>query len=100
MPIDGGPISQSIGAPGELDKFTFSVPKQARYRVETLGKQDLVMGLYGPNDETKLIRTDDDSGVGMNPRIVSTLKPGVYTVLVRHFSPQKTGDYQIQVKTE
>lgn len=100
LPIDGGPISQSIGAPGELDKFTFSVPKQARYRVETLGKQDLVMGLYGPNDETKLIRTDDDSGVGMNPRIVSTLKPGVYTVLVRHFSPQKTGDYQIQVKTE
>jgi hypothetical protein len=36
----------------------------------------------------------------MNARIISTLKPGVYTVLVRHFSAKKTGDYQIQVKTE
>jgi len=100
LPIDGGPVSQSIGAPGELDTFTFTVKKQARYRVETLGKQDLVMGLYGPNDEKKLIRTDDDSGAGMNARIISTLKPGVYTVLVRHFNAQKTGNYQIQVETE
>jgi hypothetical protein len=57
------------------------------------------MGLYGPNDETKLIRTDDDSGAGLNARIINTLKPGVYTVLVRHFSARKIGDYQIQVKT-
>jgi hypothetical protein len=65
-----------------------------------LGKQDLVMGLYGPDDASRLIRTDDDSGVGMNPRIISALRPGVYTVLVRHFSARKTGDYQIQVKSE
>lgn len=100
LPVDGGPVNQSIGAPGELDKFTFTVKKQARYRVETLGRQDLVMGLYGPDDETKLIRTDDDSGVGANARIISLLKPGVYTVFVRHFSARKTGDYQIQVKSE
>lgn len=100
LSIDGGPSSQSIGAPGELDKFTFKVTKQGRYRAETLGKLDLVMGLYGPNDEKKLVRSDDDSGVGLNPRIISTLKPGVYTLLVRHFSANQRGDYQIQVKTE
>ena len=98
--IDGGAVSQSIGAPGELDTFTFKVATQARYRVETLGKLDLVMGLYGPDNAKKLVRTDDDSGAGLNPRIVATLKPGVYTALVRHFSTAKTGDYQIQVKTE
>ncbi|HQY90367.1 peptidase [Caldilinea sp.] len=100
LTIDGSALNQAIGAPGELDKFTFEVTKNARYRVETLGKQDLVMGLYGPDDEKRLVRTDDDSGVGLNPRIINTLKPGVYTVLVRHFSAKKTGDYQIQVKTE
>ena len=98
--IDGGARSESIGAPGELDKFTFAVEKRGRYRVETRGRLDLVMGLYGPNNETRLIRNDDDSGVGLNPRIISTLSPGTYTVLVRHFSPKKTGEYQIQVTTE
>jgi hypothetical protein len=98
--IDGGALNESVGAPGELDKFTFAVAKRGRYRIETLGRLDLVMGLYGPDDEKKLVRSDDDSGVGLNPRIISTLKPGVYTVLVRHFSPKKTGEYQIQVTTE
>lgn len=98
--IDGGALNESIGAPGELDKFTFAVAKRGRYRIETLGRLDLVMGLYGPDDEKKLVRSDDDSGVGLNPRIISTLSPGVYTVLVRHFSPKKTGAYQIQVTTE
>ncbi len=98
--IDGGAVREAIGQPGELDKFTFAVKQRGRYRVETLGRQDLVMGLYGPDDEKRLVRTDDDSGAALNPRIISVLAPGVYTVLVRHFSPKKMGDYQIQVITE
>jgi hypothetical protein len=98
--IDGGAVSEAIGKPGELDKFTFAVAQRGRYRVETLGRHDLVMGLYGPDDEKRLVRTDDDSGDALNPRIISVLSPGVYTVLVRHFSPRKTGDYQLQAITE
>ena len=83
-----------------MDKFTFTVAKAGRYRMETLGKQDLIMEVYGPNDEKKKVGTDDDSGVGLNPRLIRSLQPGVYTIFVRHFSEKKTGDYQVQVKTE
>ena len=98
--IDGEPLSESIGKPGELDRFKFVVRERGRYRVETLGRLDLVMGLYGPDNEEKLLHSDDDSGVGLNPRIVRTLEPGVYHVQVRHFSSRKTGKYKIQVKRE
>jgi len=98
--VDGDPLTESIGQPAEVDKFTFTVAKAGRYRMETLGKQDLIMEVYGPNDEKKKVGTDDDSGVGLNPRLIRSLKLGVYTMLVRHFSEKKTGDYQVQVKTE
>jgi len=100
LEIDGKPVAESIGKMGEVDTFTFQVVKARRYRIETLGKQDLVMGLYGPDDPKRLVRTDDDSGAGFNARIISFLRPGAYAVLVRHFSKLRTGDYQIQVKTE
>lgn len=58
------------------------------------------MGVYGPDDETKLVRGDDDRGAGLNPRVVSVLNAGVYTVLVRHCSAQKTGEYAVRVTTE
>ncbi len=100
LTVDGGALSASIGVPGELDRFLFTVVRRGRYRVETSGRQDLVMGVYGPDDETKLVRSDDDRGAGFNPRVVSVLDAGVYTVLVRHCSAQKTGEYTIQVTTE
>lgn len=98
--VDGEALSASIGVPGELDRFVFTVVRRGRYRVETTGRQDLVMGVYGPDDETKLVRGDDDRGAGLNPRVVSVLNAGVYTVLVRHCSAQKTGEYAVQVTTE
>jgi len=100
MVIDGEAVSESIGLPAEVDKFTFTVVTAGRYRMETLGKQDLIMEVYGPNDGKLKIGADDDSGVGLNPCLIQRLQPGVYTILVRHFSEKKTGSYQVQVKSE
>ena len=58
------------------------------------------MSLYGPEDDTKFIAGDDDSGERLNPRLVLSLDPGKYTVRVQHFSKHRTGEYEIAVQTE
>ncbi len=100
LSIDAAPRSESIGEPGQEDLFQFQVHEPGRYRVETSGHADLVMSLFGPEDDTKLIAQDDDSGRRLNPRIASDLAWGRYTVRVRHFSASRTGDYEIFVVKE
>ena len=66
--------------------------------IDTLGRTDVVMKLFGPDNETALIAEDDDSGVGTNARISVELIPGSYYVQVRHYSRTGgTGDYTIKV---
>ena len=56
------------------------------------------MTLYGPDSETKLITQDDDSGAGMNPKIVADLTSGIYYLRVQHYdSGGGTGAYKIKV---
>ena len=100
LAIDAPPLAASMGAFGEIDTYQFRVSKAGRYRIETLGGLDLVMSLFGPDKPTLQVATDDDSGIGLNPRIVRSLRVGVYTVRVRHFQARKLGNYQIQLKTE
>jgi hypothetical protein len=100
LAIDAPPTTASIGAFGELDKYTFVVTTAGRYRMETEGNLDLLMGLFGPDDEGLGITEDDDSGRRLNARLVVDLLPGVYTLKVRHYSGQRTGDYQIGVYRE
>ena len=59
----------------------------------------MVVKLYGPDSPTDLLATDDDSGAGLNARIVAKLVPGRYYVQVRHYNTaQGTGDYGIRVR--
>jgi hypothetical protein len=97
LKLGAPPVTAAIGQLGETDTYNFAVPQEGPVRVETTGQLDLVMQLFGPNDPAKFVAMDDDSGVNLNARIIQTLKPGVYTVRVRHFSPHRTGDYQIGV---
>lgn len=97
LTIDGPAISASIDVFGEVDAFTFTVAKAGRYRVETDGRLDTTVSLFGPNDPARFIAKDDDSGFGLNARVVQQLQPGQYTVTVRHYNPKRTGDYQISV---
>jgi hypothetical protein len=73
------------------------VPRAGRYRIETRGRTDTLMSLWGPNNETELVARDDDSGQGLNATIEKDLAAGRYAVRVRHFSAQRLGDYEIAV---
>jgi tyrosinase len=97
LTIDEAPISASIGRPGEVDIFTFEVTSPGSYVVETQGTTDVVMGLYGPNDEDMFITEDDDGGAGQNSRIARDLSSGTYYVRLRHYSSSSTGNYSISV---
>ncbi|MGH7807127.1 MAG: M12 family metallopeptidase [Thermodesulfobacteriota bacterium] len=91
--------SAEIGMPGEEDLFQFTATKNGRYTVETSGPTDVVMKLFGPNSQTNLIAEDDDTGVGLNSRIVTDLIPGEYVVQIRHFNKTGgVGSYGIRVK--
>jgi hypothetical protein len=99
LTIDAPPTDAVIGEFGEVDTFTFTVDQRATYRIETEGSTDVVMSLFGPNSDTRPLAMDDDSGSDRNARIVVNLRPGIYTIRVRHFSSQRTGGYRISVQT-
>jgi hypothetical protein len=86
-----------IGKPGEEDLFRFTAKSDGRYVIDTQGSTDIVMKLFGPNNETALIAEDDDSGTGTNARIISDLIKGDYFVQVRHYRPTGKGKYSIKV---
>lgn len=97
--VDGQKQAADIGKFGEEDLFRFSAIKNDRYIIETFGKIDLVMKLFGPNSQTALIAENDDGGTGLNSRIVSNLISGEYFVQVRHYNKLKgTGTYQVSVR--
>ncbi len=96
--IDTSGVSADIGAAGEEDLYKFTVESSGRHTIETGGQTDLVMKLFGPDSQTALVAEDDDGGSGSNPRIVTDLGPGEYTVQVRHFNTSAgTGSYSIRV---
>nr|ABK97392.1 metalloprotease [uncultured bacterium] len=95
--VDDPPRASEISRYGEIDTYTFLVTQKGSYRIETDGRTDLVMLLYGPEDDTKLIAADDDSGRRLNPRITEELDWGKYTVRLQHFSQRQTGKYAVGV---
>jgi hypothetical protein len=95
LKLDGPPVEASIGQFGETDSYNFAVSKEGNYRLETEGTSDVVMSLFGPDNPATFVAMDDDSGAGFNSRIKTSLKPGVYTVRIRHYSPRRTGNYKI-----
>ncbi len=89
----------SIGKPGEEDLYRFRADADGAYVIETQGKTDVYMKLFGPNSPTALIEEDDDSGYGLNPRIAAQLMAGDYYVQVRHYDRSSgTGKYSVGVK--
>ena len=88
-----------IGSAGEEDLFVFTAKSDGRYTIDTQGKSDVVMRLFGPNNETALIAEDDDSGTDFNARIIADLIKGDYIVQIRHYNRTSgTGKYTIGVR--
>ena len=96
--IETTAIQAEIGKPGEQDLYKFTVKTAGRYTIETEGLTDVKMSLYGPDNQTKLVAEDDDSGADKNAKIVANLTPGIYYVQVQHYnSTGGTGSYSIKV---
>lgn len=97
LAVDGTRLEGAIGEMGEVDQFAFKIVTGGRYIVETFGRLDTVVSLYGPNSDTRMVAKDDDSGRARNARIVANLVPGRYLIRLRHFNHRSTGSYEIAV---
>ncbi|MDX1972080.1 MAG: hypothetical protein SFY68_06065 [Candidatus Sumerlaeia bacterium] len=100
------PTVGNIAAPGEEDWYWFQIKTTRSVTIRTIagvstitdfGLSDTYMNLYGPNDKTKFIQKDDDSGGGGTSKIVRTLPPGDYFYKVEAFDPEATGFYYVEV---
>jgi len=97
LTVGAPPRQDSISVSGEIDWYRFTAPAAATYTIETQGPTDVLMSLFGPNNQTDLVTEDDDSGADTNARIVSNLSAGTYFVRVRHYQTAGTGSYGISV---
>jgi len=91
-------LTAEIDSPGIKHEYKFSALNDGRYTIETEGRTDLIMKLYGPDTDTELLMQDDDSGTGYNPKITQELSSGIYYVRIQHYDTNKgTGSYTIKV---
>ncbi len=97
LQIDGGETQASIGSPGEVDRYLFTVTAPVSLVVETTGPSDVVLYIAGPDNPQRLHSTNDDGGAGSNARIQAQFTPGLYYVYVVFFDPSGTGNYAISV---
>jgi hypothetical protein len=98
LQIDGPEVSGEISAGGERDRYSFTVETAGKYSIQTTGNTDTFVSLFGPNNESRLIAEDDDSGPGNLSLLTQNLTPGRYFVRVRLFSASSTGPYGISVR--
>lgn len=89
----------NIGQASEHDWYRFLVPAAGIYTLETSGPTDVFMSLFGPNNQTDLVTSDDDSGAETNARIETQLSAGTYFIQIRHYQAGGTGPYGIAVKS-
>lgn len=97
--IDDGETQATIGAPGEVDRYVFTVNTERRLVVETTGPSDVVLYIAGPNNDQRLHSTDDDGGQDFNARIDTRFQPGFYVIYVVFYDRGQTGNYAISVSS-
>lgn len=97
--VDGQSVVGAISAQNESDLYRFQINSQGIYTVETAGSTDTFLSLFGPDNETLEVATDDDSGVSRNARIRTNLLPGEYIARIRHYSRFGTGPYSVTVQS-
>lgn len=95
LTVGGADVSGDLGTGGEVDVYTFRADPTATYIAATRGSTDVVMTLFGPDDPSAVLASDDDRGQGRNARIVRKLRVGDYWLQVRHKQPDGTGQYQV-----
>ncbi|MEZ4335726.1 MAG: DUF418 domain-containing protein [Sandaracinaceae bacterium] len=73
--------------------WTLEVPEAREVTLETHSGLDVMIELWGA---TKRIAVDDDSGAYLNARLVRTLRPGTYRVVVRPYD-RSLGPFALEV---
>ncbi|MDH3226233.1 MAG: tyrosinase family protein [Thermoleophilia bacterium] len=91
------PIQSTIDQVAESEGYRIVIADAGIYRLETDGSIDTVLSLFGPNDDARLIEINDDGGPGLLSLIQRDLAPGSYLARVRHYNPNGSGDYSIQL---
>ena len=82
---------------GDEDYFSFTVPQDAQYTIESKGSTDTYGYLY--RSSRSLLIQDDDSGDGLNFRFVRQLSPGTYYIRVRGYSTATLGNYTLEIRS-
>ena len=83
---DGTPQLHSLHTGTDVDWARFNLSTPGVVIIETDGPAgDTVLWLFGPNDPTNLIASDDNSGNGAFSRIEANLGPGLYYVAVTEY---------------
>lgn len=100
LSLNTAPSNGSIAAPGEIDLFEFQLDRLRRVTLETSGNSDTVMILFGPDEFTREIASNDDGGSNFNSRISMVLSAGTYQASIRLYDPGRTGDYSIQLRSD
>jgi hypothetical protein len=95
LSADGTAVAAAIGMPRQEDVFQLTVADSGSYVIETHGPTNVRMAIYGPDDPTRYVANDDDSGRdGYNARIETMLMAGGYSVRVQ-YQAGGPGDYQL-----
>lgn len=100
LSLNAAPSEGGISAPGEIDLFEFQLDRLTRVTLETSGNSDTVMILFGPDEFTREIASNDDGGSNFNSRISMALSAGTYQASIRLYDPGRTGDYSIQLRSD
>jgi hypothetical protein len=106
LPATGAPASSLSGTLANsdcrfvdrsfADAYTFTVPfGGATVDILLTGSFDTYLLLSTPNGKT--LQGDDDSGGGLNSRIVRTLEEGTYIIWANSFFQETTGTYTLSL---
>jgi hypothetical protein len=98
LAVDADPVEGVLAAPLEEDTYQFTVTRPGEHILETFGTTDVLMALFGPDDDGRLVEEDNDSGLVDNAKIEAALLDGRYLVRVRRNDSPGPGKYTISIR--
>jgi hypothetical protein len=98
-PVDGrleqGDCEQPHG--GHVDHWRFTLDDPRDVRIDLTSEDfDPLVELW--DEHGYMVQMDDDSGEGLNARIMTHLPSGTFTVVVRGYAPHARGAYRLTVQ--
>lgn len=97
LSLSADPRNSVISTAGAMDIFYVDISTTTSYTFEAFSGTltGAVMRIYGPNDNTKYLTKNVNSGMSGMPKIVTTLTPGRYYLAIQGGSPSASGTYSI-----